>query len=152
MATQSVTLQNIPLFQTLSLDDINILDDYLGSLSIAVGEVVFQEGDSGDYVCFVIDGTLDVIKKGLNGQERTIAQIPAGRSIGEMALIDSLQRSATVRGQSACRLRVLHRDNFEQLMAEHPAIAAKILHYMVRSLSLALRRTSNKLADNLEAL
>lgn len=152
MAEQNASLQNIPLFQALSLEEINILDDYLSNQNISAGEVVFSEGDSGDYVCFVLEGSLAVIKKNMADQKKTVAHIHAGRSIGEGALIDSMARSATVQGETACTLRVMHRDSFEQLLAEQPAIAAKILKYIVRSLSLSLRRTSNQLTDNLEVI
>ena len=152
MADQNASLQNIPLFQALSLEEINILDDYLSNPNISAGEVVFSEGDSGDYVCFVLEGSLAVIKKNMAGQKKTVAHIHAGRSIGEGALIDSMARSATVQGETACTLRVMHRDSFEQLLAKQPAIAAKILKYIVRSLSLSLRRTSNQLTDNLEVI
>ena len=152
MTEQTTSLQNIPLFQALTLEEIRILDDYLNHQDIAAGETVFNEGDKGDYVCFVLRGSLAVIKKNMSGKTTTVAQIHAGRSIGEMALVDSMQRSATVKGETACDLRVLHRDNFSQLLNEHPAIAAKILQYIARSLSLSLRRTSNQLADNLDAI
>lgn len=150
MTEQSTSLQDIPLFQALSLDEINILDDYLSNQNIAAGEVVFNEGDNGDYVCFVLQGNLAVIKKNINGEKKTVAHIRAGRSIGEGALVDSMPRSATVQAETACNLRVMHRDSFEQLLGEHPAITVKILQYIVRSLSLSLRRTSNQLTDNLE--
>lgn len=152
MADQNTSLQNIPLFQALSLEEINVLDDYLSNQNISAGETVFSEGDIGDYVCFVLEGSLAVIKKDISGTKKTVAHIPAGRSIGEGALVDNMPRSATVQGETACTLRVMHRDGFEQLLAAQPAIAAKILQYIVRSLSLSLRRTSNQLTDNLEVI
>ena len=150
MTELNASLQSIPLFQELDLQEIGTLDAYLSTLSIGAGEIVFNEGDAGDYVCFVLEGSLAVVKKNMAGQQTTVAHIQAGRSIGEMSLVDSMQRSATVQGETACSLRVLHRDNFEQLQAEHPAIAARILRYIARSLSLSLRRTSNQLTDSLE--
>jgi CRP-like cAMP-binding protein len=150
MTESNSGLQDIPLFHDLGLEEIAILDSYLSSLEIGPDEVVFNEGDDGDYVGFILQGKLSVIKKNITGQETTVAHIQAGRSFGEMALVDSMQRSATIRAKGQCHLRVLHRRDFDLLKQEHPAIAAKILQYIARSLSLSLRRTSNQLTDSLE--
>jgi CRP/FNR family cyclic AMP-dependent transcriptional regulator len=62
-----------------------------------LGEFVFKEGEKGDYVCFVMHGALDVIKLNQHAQPVVITTLAKGSSIGEMALIDKLTRSASVR-------------------------------------------------------
>lgn len=144
-------LSRLPLFQALSLDEISILDQYLGFLELAKGDTVFDEGESGEFVCFVVNGELEVLKKSLGGDSSTITKLGKGQTIGEMALIDELPRSATVRARSPSSLTVLSRKGFEELAAQSPEIAIKILKYLARSLSLNLRKTSNRVSDHLDA-
>ena len=142
-------LSRLPLFQELSLDEISILDQYLGLLELAKGDTVFDEGESGEFVCFVVNGELEVLKKSAGGDSSVITKLGKGQTIGEMALVDELPRSATVRTRSPSSLTVLSRKDFEELAVQSPEIAIKILKYLARSLSLSLRKTSNRLSDNL---
>ena len=140
-------LSRLPLFQELSLDEISILDQYLGLLELAKGDTVFDEGENGGFVCFVVNGELEVLKHSPNGESSLITKLGKGQAIGEMALIDELPRSATVKAHSPSSLTVLSRKDFEELTAQSPEIAIKILKYLARSLSLNLRRTSNMVSD-----
>ena len=144
-------LSRLPLFQALSLDEISILDQYLGLLELAKGDTVFDEGESGEFVCFVVNGELEVLKKSPGGDSSTITKLGKGQTIGEMALIDELPRSATVRARSPSSLTVLSRKGFEELAGQSPEIAIKILKYLARSLSLNLRKTSNRVSGHLDA-
>ena len=144
-------LSRLPLFQELSLDEISILDQYLGLMELEKGDTVFDEGENGEFVCFVTNGELEVLKKSSNGDSSSITKLGTGQTIGEMALVDELPRSATVKAHSPSSLTVLSRKGFEELAAESPEIAIKILKYLARSLSLNLRRTSNRLSDSLDA-
>jgi CRP-like cAMP-binding protein len=143
-------LSNLPLFQELSLDEIAILDQHLGLLELAKNDTVFDEGEGGGFVCFVVDGELEVLKKSPNGESAMITRLGKGQAIGEMALIDELPRSATVKARRPSSLTVLSRKEFEALTAQSPEIAIKILKYLARSLSLSLRKTSNRLTDSLD--
>jgi CRP-like cAMP-binding protein len=143
-------LSKIPLFQDLTLDEISTLDQYLGVMELSRGDIVFNEGEDGDFVCFVIDGELEVLKDSLGGERTQIVKLAAGQTIGEMALVDSLPRSATVRALTPASLTVLSRREFETLLGQDPQIGIKILTHLARTLSLSLRRTSNKLSDSLE--
>jgi len=140
-------LSRLPLFQALSLDEISILDQYLGLLELARGDTVFDEGDNSGFVCFVVNGELEVSKKSAAGESSVITKLGTGQAIGEMALIDELPRSATVKAHSPSSLTVLSRNDFEELATQSPEIAVKILKYLARSLSLNLRRTSNIVSD-----
>ena len=143
-------LSKIPLFQGLSHKEIADLDQYLDFINFEAGETVFEEGDKGEFVCFVLDGELDVIKKSMNGTPTVIAKHGKGESIGEMALIDELPRSATLKARTPLSLTTLSRTEFDTLLEQSPQIGIKILKYLARHLSLSLRKTSNRLSDGLE--
>ena len=143
-------LSDIPLFQELELNDINIINEHLSTIELQAGETVFEEGDEGTYVCFIIFGELDIIKRTINGNEKVISRLARGRSLGEMSLIDNLPRSATVKASSNTTLFVLTSDEFEKILISSPQIGIKILKYISRALSLNLRRTSNVLLDGVD--
>lgn len=143
-------LSQIPLFQDLTRDEISDIDQYLDYIEFEADDTIFEEGEKGKFVCFVLNGELDVIKTSMNGSPTIIAKHNKGESIGEMALIDELPRSATLKARTHLSLTTLSRDEFEKLLIESPQIGIKILKYLARHLSISLRKTSNRLSDGLE--
>lgn len=138
---------NIPILGRLKDRELMVIEKHLSFVEVTPGEVVFQEGDRGDYVCFVVEGSLDVLKRSATGEDIVISTLSKGRSIGEMAVIDDLPRSATVRARTKATLLTLSRQNFDYILAEHAAIGVKILKGIAQLLSLNLRKTSSRLAD-----
>ena len=142
-------IRNIPILGALSDEELLVIERYLNFIELCPGEVVFQEGDRGDYVYFVLAGSLEVIKESKAKEEVVISVLTKGCSIGEMAVIDDLPRSATVRACTKATLLTLSRENFNYLLTEHSGIAAKLLKAISQLLSLNLRRTSTRLANSL---
>ncbi len=148
--TQSIIqflILNIPILARLKDKELKIIIKYMNVIKIIPGEIVFEEGDTGDYVCFVVDGTLDVVKKSETGESIVISTLSKGGSIGEMAVIDELPRSATVKARTKSTLITLSQVNFNYILAEHSTIGVKVLKGIARLLSMNLRKTSSRLAD-----
>ena len=140
-------LVNIPMFDSLKSDELSIVSSYMNFMDFEPRETVFQEGERGDYVCFVSEGALDVLKRNEKGKQVIIASLGRGRSIGEMSVIDDFPRSATVRARTKTTLVILTRKGFERIVNEHAKIGVKMLKGISRILSMNLRRTSSRLAD-----
>lgn len=140
-------LIGIPIFDSLKSDELRLATKYMNLTDVEKGEVVFKEGDQGTYVCFVADGTLEVIKGADTGHQVVIATLGKNRSIGEMAVIDDFPRSATVRALKPSTLLILTREGFDSILEEHPRTGVKILKGLARLLSQNLRKTSSRLAD-----
>lgn len=138
---------NIPILGTLRDKELMVIEKYLNFIELNPGETVFEEGDPGDSVCFVVEGSLDVVKTSETGEDIVISTLSKGRSIGEMAVIDDLPRSATVKARTKATLLTLSRENFEYILSEYSNIGVKILKGIARLLSLNLRKTSSRLAD-----
>lgn len=138
---------NIPILGTLKDKELMVIEKYLNFIELTPGEIVFEEGDRGDYVCFVVEGSLDVLKRSETGKDIVISTLSKGRSIGEMSVIDDLPRSASVRTRTKATLLTLSRENFDYILAEHSRIGVKILKGVARLLCLNLRKTSSRLAD-----
>lgn len=140
-------LSLVPIFSALTPDELQSVEKYMFFSKVEPNEFVFREGEKGDYVCFVADGALDVIKFNHNAQPVVIATLAKGGSIGEMALIDKLTRSASVRARAPSSLIVLTRKGFDLILKLHPDIGIKILKGIALLLSINLRKTSDKLAE-----
>ena len=138
---------NIPILGRLKDNELKTIVKYMNLVEVIPGEIVFEEGDRRDYVCFVVDGTLDVLRKSETGESIVISTLSKGRSIGEMAVIDELPRSATVKARTKSTLITLSQENFNYMLAEHSSIGVKILKGIARLLSMNLRKTSTSLAD-----
>lgn len=139
-------LKHISIFEELDENDISVIEKYMFFNRVAPDELVFKEGEQGDFVCFVIVGRLEIIKQ-TKGSEVVIHTLTRGDSIGEMALIDNLKRSATVRAAEHSGFMVLTRRGFDMIQRTHPEIGIKMLKGLSRSLSMNLRKTSEKLAE-----
>ena len=134
-------LTSIPIFQSLETADIDILSPYLSPKELSMGGLVCKEGQHASFLCFVTSGKLDVIKN-LDGKDVSIATIDEGGTLGEMALIDGMTRSATVRALALTNILILRRDDFNTLLDKHPEVGIKILKGIARGMSFNLRQTS----------
>ena len=140
-------LIDIPMFDSLKSDELNIISKYMKFMEFNKSEIIFKEGEKGDYVCFVTKGSLDVLKNNEKGKAVVISSLGRGRSIGEMSVIDDFPRSATVKARVESTLVILTRNGFEQILDQHSVIGVKILKGISRLLSMNLRKTSSRLAD-----
>jgi CRP-like cAMP-binding protein len=140
-------LSGIPIFADLDGVQLNTVADHLHVSRIEAGDIVFSEGDPGDEVCFVVDGTLDVLKLFKGKVEKKIAVKAPGGSIGEMAVIGDFSRTATVKARTDVTLLTLSRRRLDQICDEHPQIGLKIMRSIARLLSLHLRDTSQELLE-----
>ena len=56
-------ISNIPIFSRLEDKELMMIEKYMTLVDITPGQIIFKEGDKGDYVCFVLDGSMDVLKR-----------------------------------------------------------------------------------------
>ena len=123
---------------------------YMDALVLKKGEILFGEGEIGDFVCFVLEGELEVIKETSQQDEASvIATLAEGQSIGEMVLIDNEPRSATVRATSPASLAVLTQKAFDMVINKKPDIGINVLKGLSRVLRDKLKDTSIRLANEM---
>lgn len=138
-------LRNLALFQGMPDDALHSLALNVTERYLPAGEELFHQGDSGHDCYVVLDGSLGVI--GHAGSDDVLLEVCArGRIVGEMALIDSSPRAATVRAFSDTRVAVLTERDFVALMHSNPAMALDLL----RGGTARLRHTSQTMIAGLE--
>lgn len=142
-------IMNLPLFEFLERDALNNVAERMDFVDLEPGQVLFNEWDKADFVCFIQSGELDVTKKIGPDEREVIATLKRGRSIGEMSIINNFPRSSTVIARTGVRLAVFPRDAFEVILEENVAIGVNILKGLANLLSINLKKTSSRLADNM---
>ena len=140
-------LSGITIFADLDAAELDMISEHLHVSRFEAGDIVFSEGDPGDEVCFVVDGTLDVLKMQAGEMEKKIAVKAPGGSLGEMAVIGDCSRTATVKACTDTTLLTLSRNRFDQICADYPAVGVKVLRAIARILSHHLRDTSQELLE-----
>ncbi|MEW5735393.1 MAG: cyclic nucleotide-binding domain-containing protein [Thermodesulfobacteriota bacterium] len=146
MQAMTDAMAKIPLFDPMDEEDVKTIARYMFFLEFKAGDVVFHEGDRGDYVCFVVDGELEVYKVSKNGDLAPITRLTNGESIGEMSVVDDFPRSASVRALRKTKVLTLTHANFDNLVENHPKVGNKLLKGIARALSMNLRKASCKIA------
>ncbi|HKD42570.1 MAG TPA: cyclic nucleotide-binding domain-containing protein [Myxococcaceae bacterium] len=98
------------------------------------GEIIFSEGEPGDALYLVLDGRVRV-----HHQEKMVAELGERECFGEMALLDSAPRSATVTTVNDTNLLKIARDEFHEILTDKPEIALGIIKALSRRLRTASR-------------
>lgn len=142
-------LSQCQLLDDLEWEEIKQIARYLQAYEARDGATLFHEGDAGNYLCFLLSGQVEIHKSDRHAKDKVVAQVSAGKTLGEMAMIDSEPRSATCVAKGAVQLAVLFKANFDRMVVEHPLLAYKIIHRIARLLSQRLRLTSGQLVDYL---
>lgn len=90
--------------------------DGLINLHYEKGDIIFNEGDVGDYLYIIVSGTIEVLKLKDN-EFICIATLAAGEYFGEMALLNEKRRMATIRCATAVDVLALRKSDFGALLS-----------------------------------
>ncbi|NWF39098.1 cyclic nucleotide-binding domain-containing protein [Mariprofundus sp. NF] len=137
----------IPLFDKIDSVQVGVIAAHMQVKHLDENQRLFAEGEASDYICFVVSGTLEVFKQSQTGKKVSVSTLSRGRCIGEMALLDSYARSATVIARTPCTLLKLSRESFDHILDERPRAGISLLKTLSKSISLHLRKTSGQFAD-----
>jgi len=93
------------------------------------GEVLFREGEPGTHLFVIRKGSVKVSRKNSRGVDIAQTYVPAGRYVGEMALISDTvtTRNATVTAAVTCETIVIEKEDFRAVLQRYPEAGRKIL-------------------------
>ncbi|MCZ6552524.1 MAG: cyclic nucleotide-binding domain-containing protein [SAR324 cluster bacterium] len=141
-------IRKIPLFRNMSLRETKLGTLMAYPMDREPGQIVFEEGDTGQELFVVLDGSVEVFyDRKFHGQEQVLATLGVGASFGEMGLFRHSKRVASVRAAERARLLVLNDDVLTKLQRRYPRIAAKMFTNLAASLSGTIRRTDQLFVD-----
>lgn len=130
----SVNKDKLDLLQYLLSSDLN-LRKVMQPLQLEPGQILFHRGDPGDSLYLIETGNLRVYTHDPQGQEITLNHMGPGSCLGELALVDTLPRSASVIATSSAQLLCLSREDFLQHVHNSPELA----EHMIRLLTERVR-------------
>ena len=141
LALKREVLAKMPLFARLTERELLRVMQAVEVREYLDGEVVIREGDKGDELFIVLDGNVRVTRG-----DAVLTDLGPGEHVGEMALIRSVPRSATVSafGGTAELIAIRRADFFEILRKEHE-VAVKMLWQFLGVLADRLDQTSSEL-------
>ncbi len=121
MAELADAIRKIPIFSSLSREDVAKVLGKLEEITHPAGTTIFSQGDQGDSFYFIHSGAVEVVLEGGGGRSETLAVLGPQDSFGEMALLSGEPRSATIVTVKDTTLWRLSRDAWNDLIEKHPA-------------------------------
>jgi CRP-like cAMP-binding protein len=111
-------VRGIPFLSTMPDDAISRLASQLKRETYRPGEAIIRQGEPGDRFCFVEHGQCAVAIADASGLEHQVATLATGDFFGEIALVQDIERTATVRATGDVRILSLSRDVFLAMAEE----------------------------------
>lgn len=130
-------LEQICFFRDLSYQEMLQVMPITFERTVEAGTEIIHEGDEGEELYILVEGECAVTNSGVH-----IATLNNGSSFGELSLVDSQPRSATVKAITPCRLLVIRAADFEKLTVSG-ALAVKLLWNVTHELCARLRKSSD---------
>jgi len=136
-------LASVPLFASLEPASIESLEAFTFRKGFVPGEVIVEEGRTGNGLYIVLSGKVEVVK-GLRGaRPQTLAVFGPGEPFGEMALLADWKRSASVRAVDEVECLGMDRWAFLAYLNREPQLAIKMLQMLAQRLA----ETNEKLVE-----
>ncbi|HDR06401.1 MAG TPA: cyclic nucleotide-binding domain-containing protein [Candidatus Coatesbacteria bacterium] len=137
------TLARIQLFADLAEEELEKILGLLHRLEVQPEQEIVVEGETGQRLYIIVEGTAQVRQVLDTDRSKVLATLGKGNFFGELALLDSGPRSASVVSVSPCELYYLDRDEFMELLRQHPEMALKL----AQTLAGRLRRANRQIRD-----
>ena len=138
------------LLENFSPAEVRLLAHFMDVYQAPAGTEIIHEGEGGDFMLMLIEGRVEVHKRDRWKVQQMIAVVDAGKTLGEMSMIDGEPRFATCIAAEHTMLAVLDRENLARIIVEQPMLGAKILMELVLMLSQRLRSTSGRLLEMMD--
>jgi CRP/FNR family transcriptional regulator, cyclic AMP receptor protein len=133
------------LLENFAPAEIRLLAHFMSMYRAEPGVEIIREGDGGDFMLMIVEGQVEVHRRDRWNTQQLLAVVDAGRTLGEMSMIDGEARFATCIAVQPVLIAVLDRENLARIIVEQPLLGAKILMELVLMLSQRLRATSERL-------
>lgn len=120
-------LKRAVLFDGLDEGDLKRLAGIARETSLASGDALFEQGDESDGLYVIASGIVRIYLTADDTREATINLLEDGETIGEIALLDGLPRSAGAAALTDVKLIFIPRAPFLSLLDESTALARQII-------------------------
>ena len=143
-------LLETPMFEKLEPSEMMEIIHIVEIEMYKEGDIIFEEGDTGNAWYVLYHGAVDVLKHGASG-EKKITSLGPQSCFGEISILDGSPRSATIRAAEDSVVFRVSRDAFAELIDSDHLVAYKLLHHMAILLAERQRTTTLRLSELLKA-
>ncbi len=128
-------LRKVPLFSALPPPDLQPIAVISEEHAYDDGDTMAEQGEPGDAMHIIVSGEVSVVVRRADGDERVVAVRSAGDVVGEMAVITSRPRIATLIARGQVRLLTIARPQFESILRERPETAIGVIRVLSQRLA-----------------
>ncbi len=139
--------RNFPLFKNFSDREIEEIAKYLEYKVYSKGDVLFEEGDPGDNIFFIVKGRVDLYRPDAFGNPIKVAVSQEGTPLGELSFFSSHFHSSKAVAAKETHVLILTREGYEKLKKEDPQLAIKLLEELAKVISERLKEMNKKFVD-----
>lgn len=129
-------LKSVDLFKEIPGEDLAQIAQIADEVEFDVGQTIFKEGDLGEALYLILEG-----KVRIHRGDQTLAEIGEKECFGEMSILDSEPRSATVTALSDLVAIKIQREDFGEILASKSEIARGIITVLTSRLRKANKRS-----------
>jgi CRP-like cAMP-binding protein len=115
--------------------------------TVASGHALLNEGDRPSGLVFLLQGQVEILKLGSNGQRQALARIDGPTLLGEMSLITDRPAVATVMAITQCDYQLLTKPQFQRLIASESLAAYKLVVVIAGVLAERLAQIDRKVLE-----
>lgn len=133
------SVRQVFLFRELELDELLEVADRAVLLVPRGGETIFSEGDVGDAMYLIVEGSCSLTKGG-----KAVANLGEASHFGEMSLLSNAPRSATIETTERSKLLRISSDDFQEVIRVRPATGVKLLLALGKELSRRLASANER--------
>ena len=139
-------IHQVPIFAGLSSAALDCLLANGKTQDVGANEIILHEGEPGNRFFLIEEGSVRVVKHIGLENETELARLRQGEFFGEMCILETLPRSATVQAITSCRLFHLAALAFLPLYEQMPEQYSILVLNLARDLSRRLRKLDEAFA------
>ncbi|MDG2334595.1 MAG: Crp/Fnr family transcriptional regulator [Myxococcota bacterium] len=132
---KSRLLRSSFLFKELDDQEIDTLASAVSFVSLNGREELFHQGSQGSRLYVVARGRLKVLTTSSEGNEIVFNILGPGEVVGELAILNEVPRSATVRAIEVSELLSLHQRDLLTFLQAHPTAGLKLARVLAQRVS-----------------
>ena len=130
----------------LGARNLGVLAHYLEYVELDAGRRIIGQDEQGDYLLIVLKGAIAEERSQPSGAKVRLGEARTGDLLGELSVLDGGTRFCSCTALSPVTLAVLAAPQLERLLAEEPRLAAAMLAWVAKRLSMRLRQVSARLS------
>lgn len=141
----------VPMFENLECDELVAIVNKIKHKSFEKGELIFREGNTSDVLYFVNIGRIKIYKYTKNGKEQILHILSEGDFFGELNLLKSTIYTFNAKAIDKTNLCILTKQEFKNIMIQHPEISIKLLESVGHRLSEAENLAQNLATNDIDS-